>query len=77
MGLVMGSSELFGGFLAPLLVGRAADNYGLAAPLAAQAVFALAAAVVILFITETAPAITASPLSIQEHHESVQVTPSF
>jgi len=54
-GLVVGLGEIIGGVLSPTLAGRAADLYGLQAPLYIQAGCALLAAVIALGLKETAP----------------------
>lgn len=55
MGLIMGTGELIGGFAAPLIVGWASDIYGLTTPLVAEIALAGSAAVLSLFLIETAP----------------------
>jgi len=55
-GLVVGLGEIIGGVSAPTLAGRAADLYGLQAPLYIQAGCAILAGVVALGLKETAPA---------------------
>jgi len=54
-GLVVGLGEVIGGVSAPMLAGRAADHYGLQAPLYIQAGCALAAGLIALALKETAP----------------------
>lgn len=56
MGLVMGLGELIGGVVLPYSAGRAADAYGLRAPLYLEAGCALVAGALALFLRETAPA---------------------
>lgn len=56
LGLVMGLGELIGGVLTPIGAGWAADQYGLQAPIYIEAVCALIATVLALFLRETAPA---------------------
>ncbi len=56
LGLCMGGSEIFGGVLAPLASGYAADHVGLAAPLWGLLVFALAGCIAAVGLRETAPA---------------------
>ena len=56
LGLVMGLGELIGGVLTPIGAGWAADHYGLRAPVYIEAVCALFATVLALFLRETAPA---------------------
>ena len=60
-GLVVGLGEIIGGVLSPTLAGRAADLYGLQAPLYIQAGCAVLAAVIALGLKETAPARAAKP----------------
>jgi MFS family permease len=55
-GLVVGLGEIIGGVSAPTIAGRAADLYGLQAPLYLQAGCAVLAALVALGLKETAPA---------------------
>jgi len=55
MGFVVCIGEIVGGFIAPLIGGRAADLTTLAAPLQIAAVCALAGTVLSLFLKETAP----------------------
>ena len=55
LGLVMGVAELTGGFAAPALAGLLADRAGLGAALCAAGVCAVAAAILSLGLTETAP----------------------
>ncbi len=55
VGLSMGTAELLGGVVAPLLVGPLADAFGLAAVFVTCIGLALAAALVALFLKETAP----------------------
>ena len=54
-GLVVGLGEVIGGVSAPMLAGRAADIYGLQAPLYMQAGCALVAGLIALALKETAP----------------------
>jgi MFS family permease len=54
-GLVVGLGEIVGGVSAPTLAGRAADLYGLQAPLYIQAGCAIVAALFALGLKETAP----------------------
>lgn len=56
MALIMGAGELIGGSAAPLIVGWLSDIYGLQTPLIAEIVLALCAAILTLFLRETAPA---------------------
>lgn len=55
LGLVMGSGEILGGALSPTVAGWAADIAGLAAPLWIMAGLCLAAGLLALGLTETAP----------------------
>lgn len=55
MALVMGVGEILGGAVAPAVGGPIADFYGLHAVLVLQAGCAIAASLVALFLTETAP----------------------
>jgi MFS family permease len=54
-GLVVGLGEVIGGVSAPMLAGRAADHYGLQAPLYIQAGCAVVAGLIALALKETAP----------------------
>jgi MFS family permease len=54
-GLAMGLGEVFGGFGSPIIAGRAADVYGVAAPLYIMTGLCFVAGVLSLFLTETAP----------------------
>jgi hypothetical protein len=56
LGLVMGLGELIGGSSLVPLAGKAADLYGLHAPLWIATGLALASTVFALFLVETAPA---------------------
>jgi MFS family permease len=55
LGMVVGLGEILGGVGAPSIAGRAADHYGLQAPLMIMAVCAIAGTVLALFLRETAP----------------------
>jgi MFS family permease len=55
LGMVVGLGEILGGVGAPAIAGRAADHYGLQAPLMIMAVCALVGTVLALFLRETAP----------------------
>ena len=55
LGLVMGIGEFLGGSSVPTLAGRAADHFGLPAPMYIAAACAVIAAVLTLFLRETAP----------------------
>lgn len=59
MSLTMGTSEIIGGVFAPSIAGRAADVWGLAAPLWIVAGLAIAAGLVALLLRETAPRVLA------------------
>ena len=59
LSLTMGTSEIIGGVLAPTLAGRAADAWGLSAPLWIIAALAVAVALVALGLRETAPRVLA------------------
>ncbi|MCP5395427.1 MAG: MFS transporter [Sphingomonadaceae bacterium] len=62
VGLSMGTAELIGGVAAPALAGPVADAYGLASVLYICIALALAAAMVALFLKETAPCIVGAPV---------------
>jgi MFS family permease len=55
LGMVVGLGEILGGVSAPAIAGRAADHYGLQAPIAMMAVCAIIGTVLALFLRETAP----------------------
>src|SRR6202042_153503 len=55
LGMVVGIGEILGGVGAPAISGRAADRYGLQAPLMIMTVCALVGTVLALFLRETAP----------------------
>jgi ACS family hexuronate transporter-like MFS transporter len=55
LGMVVGLGEILGGVGAPAIAGRAADHYGLQAPLVIMAVCAVVGTVLALFLRETAP----------------------
>lgn len=55
LGLIMGVSEIIGGVLAPTLAGMGADRYGPDFPMLVSSVAAVLAAVLALFLVETAP----------------------
>ena len=59
LSLTMGTSEIIGGVLAPTLAGRAADAYGLTAPLWIVAGLAIAVGLIALLLRETAPQVLA------------------
>jgi MFS family permease len=56
LGMVMGLGEVLGGVGSPAIAGWAADHHGLRVPVLMEAGCALIAAVLALFLTETAPA---------------------
>ena len=62
LGMVVGLGEILGGVGAPAIAGRAADHYGLQAPLLIMAGCAIVGTVLALFLRETAP-IRLSPKS--------------
>jgi MFS family permease len=55
LGMVVGLGEILGGVGAPAISGRAADHYGLQAPLIIMAFCAIVGTVLALFLRETAP----------------------
>jgi MFS family permease len=55
LGMVMGLGEVLGGVGSPAIAGWAADHYGLQVPILMQAGCAVAAAVLAIFLVETAP----------------------
>ncbi|WP_322063262.1 MFS transporter [Paraburkholderia sp. J63] len=55
IGLVIGVGEIVGGFVSPTIAGSAADHFGAAAPFYMAAGAATLAAVLSLFLQETAP----------------------
>jgi MFS family permease len=55
LGMVVGLGEILGGVGAPAIAGRAADRYGLEAPLVIMAVCAIVGTILALFLRETAP----------------------
>jgi MFS family permease len=55
LGMVVGLGEVLGGVGAPAIAGRAADHYGLQAPLMIMLVCAIVGTVLALFLRETAP----------------------
>ncbi|MGC5703293.1 MFS transporter [Pseudomonas sp. NFXW11] len=59
LGLIMGIGELVGGFVAPTVAGFAADRFGLSIVMWMSCGGALLAAVLALFLKETAPAVLA------------------
>jgi MFS family permease len=63
-GIVVGIGELTGGFLSPMLAGRAADVYGLQAPMLIMVGCAAVATVLALFLRETAPSRVSAPVAV-------------
>ena len=59
LGMIMGIGELVGGFVAPTLAGFAADRFGLSIVMWMSCGGALLAALLALFLKETAPALLA------------------
>jgi MFS family permease len=55
LGMVVGLGEILGGVGAPAIAGRAADHYGLQAPVMMMAVCAVIGTVLASFLRETAP----------------------
>jgi len=55
LGMVVGLGEILGGVGAPAIAGRAADQYGLQAPVMIMAACAVVGTVLALFLRETAP----------------------
>jgi MFS family permease len=55
LGIVVGLGEILGGVSAPAIAGRAADRYGLQAPVMIMIVCAIVGTVLALFLRETAP----------------------
>ena len=55
LGMVVGLGEVLGGVSAPAIAGRAADHYGLQAPVMIMAACAIVGTVLALFLHETAP----------------------
>ena len=55
LGMTVGLGEILGGVSAPAIAGRAADQYGLQAPLIIMAVCAIVGTALALFLRETAP----------------------
>jgi len=62
-GIVVGIGEVTGGFLSPTLAGRAADVYGLQAPMLIMIGCNVVATVLALFLRETAPSRVASRMA--------------
>lgn len=59
LGMIMGIGELIGGFVAPTLAGFAADHFGLSIVMWISCASALLAALLALFLKETAPSVLA------------------
>jgi MFS family permease len=55
LGMTVGLGEILGGVGAPAIAGRAADHYGLQAPVIIMAVCAILGTVLAMFLRETAP----------------------
>lgn len=55
VGLTQGIGEIIGGVMAPIIGGRAADIYGLEAPLYIMVGLALLGTIIGFFLVETAP----------------------
>jgi MFS family permease len=55
LGMVVGLGEILGGVSAPAIAGRAADHYGLQAPLMIMVVCAIVGTALAIFLRETAP----------------------
>jgi sugar phosphate permease len=55
LGIVVGLGEILGGVGAPAIAGRAADHYGLQAPLVIMTACAIVGTALALFLRETAP----------------------
>ncbi|ABQ71652.1 major facilitator superfamily MFS_1 (plasmid) [Rhizorhabdus wittichii RW1] len=64
MALVMGSGELFGGTLAPTIVGWTMDRWGPTAPLMGQVIMIASASVLALFLRNT----TSRRIALDSHH---------
>jgi len=61
LGMVVGLGEILGGVSAPAIAGRAADHYGLQAPVMMMAGCAVVGTVLALFLRETAPICGSAP----------------
>ena len=57
LGLVIGIGELVGGFVAPVVAGWSADQFGLQAPFLIAAGAAVSGGLIAFLLAETAPAI--------------------
>lgn len=73
LGMIMGIGELVGGFIAPTIAGFAADRFGLSIVMWMSCGGALLAAVLALFLKETAPAVLARQ---QRRHPGANPAPS-
>jgi MFS transporter, ACS family, hexuronate transporter len=62
LGMVVGLGEILGGVGAPAIAGRAADHYGLQAPLIIMAACSIVGTVLALFLRETAPIRLSTPV---------------
>jgi MFS family permease len=60
LGMVVGLGEILGGVSAPAIAGRAADHYGLQAPVEIMAFCAVVGTALALFLRETAPTLLAA-----------------
>jgi MFS family permease len=65
LGMVVGLGEILGGVGAPAIAGRAADRYGLQAPVMIMAACAIAGTVLALFLRETAPIRIRRPAALE------------
>jgi MFS family permease len=75
LGMVVGLGEILGGVGAPAIAGRAADRYGLEAPIVIMAGCALVGTVLALFLRETAPNRLAAKKSLIELRPIPRSTP--
>jgi len=62
LGIVVGLGEILGGVSAPAIAGRAADHYGLQAPMIIMAACGIVGTVLAVFLRETAPSRRAAAL---------------
>ena len=72
LGVCMGTGEILGGVLSPVIAGYAADQFGLHAPLWIMLGLALASGVIALGLRETAPRVRSAPGSLQLPAELVR-----
>jgi MFS family permease len=63
-GIVVGIGEVTGGFLSPTIAGRAADIYGLQAPMLIMTGCTAVATILALFLRETAPSRVSAPVAV-------------